>query len=238
MGKGWGNRGKGRSKNKQQRDTTDAAAAAAELAGLAAKRKRSSHDAGDSSPKCRKHVPQKVGRGGAREKLDVNELDSPSRRQVERNRRNVAAHRLRNKSGGYVQVSEDVLADPTEAWRTKASGRTNKYPDRARQRAAADHTTGVTTWRYRRCVCVCAMDARSGAVILLLVWEDHTDRPASHSMLEDLSSWVVQSLAVQLPSSTGVDADLVTWHLRRLAAVHDMCWGGVVGGGRKRDVLL
>ena len=62
----------------------------------------------------------------------------PRTKQVEPNRRNVAAHRLRQKTGGVSEVSQAVLADPTEAWRTKASGRTNKYPDRARQRAAAD----------------------------------------------------------------------------------------------------
>ena len=71
MGKGWRTGHKGRSKNKKQRDAADVATAAAELAGLASKRKRSSDDAGSSSPKRHKHVPQKLGRGGAREKLDV-----------------------------------------------------------------------------------------------------------------------------------------------------------------------
>ena len=36
------------------------------------------------------------------------------------------------------EVSEAVRADPTEAWRTKATGHVNKNPDRARQRAAAE----------------------------------------------------------------------------------------------------
>ena len=79
MGKGWGKRSKGRSKNKKHRDAADAAAAAAELAELARKRKRTGGTDGSAS-KRHKHVPQKLGRGGHRQKLDVKQLDSPSRK--------------------------------------------------------------------------------------------------------------------------------------------------------------
>ena len=68
----------------------------------------------------------------------MDELDSPSRKKVLRNRRYVASHRLRQKIGGVSAVSEAVLADPTEAWRTKPSGKVNNNPERARQRAGAD----------------------------------------------------------------------------------------------------
>ena len=83
-------------------------------------------------------MPEKVGRGGARENLNIDELDSPSRKFVERKRRNQRDNRLRKKAGGVTKVSEAVLADPTEAWRTKVTGHVNKYPDRARQNAAAN----------------------------------------------------------------------------------------------------
>ena len=111
---------KGVSRNKKQVIAAEVRAAATELAELASKRKRSSGEGGNS-PKRTKHVPQKVGRGGFREKLDVDKLDSPSRKQIERKRRNGAAHRLRQ---GVSEVSEAVRADPTEAWRTKATGGT------------------------------------------------------------------------------------------------------------------
>ena len=80
MGKGWGKRSKGRSGNKEQRDAADNRAAAEELAELARKRKRGDGING-SSPKRQKHIPQKLGCGGPREKLNVDELDSPSRAQ-------------------------------------------------------------------------------------------------------------------------------------------------------------
>ena len=97
---------KGRSKNKKQRDAADAAAAAAELAELLRKRKRSGGSTDDSSPKRHKHVPQKVGRGGVREKLDVEQLDSPSRKAVLQLRERVARHRLKHKTGGVVEHSD------------------------------------------------------------------------------------------------------------------------------------
>merc|ERR1711924_27360 len=40
-------------------------------------------------------------------------------------------------AGAIEKLSEAVLADPTEAWRTKATGHVNKNPDRARQHATA-----------------------------------------------------------------------------------------------------
>ena len=73
----------------------------------------------------------------------MEELDSPSRKEIERNRRNVAAFRMRNQAGGVAEHSEAVLADPTEAWRTKVTGHVNKNPDRARQRAAADFAAAL-----------------------------------------------------------------------------------------------
>ena len=91
-----------------------------------------------ASSEGREHVVQKLGRGGAREKIDVEELDSPSRRYIERKRRNAATQRLKQGVVGVAEHSETVRADPTEAWRTKVTGHVNKNPDRARQRAAAD----------------------------------------------------------------------------------------------------
>ena len=92
---------KGRSKNKKQRDAADARAAAEGLAELARKRKRASGtaDSSGSSPKRRKHVPQQIGRGGYREKLDVNQLDSPSRRLIERKRMRCCSHSLSGEWG-------------------------------------------------------------------------------------------------------------------------------------------
>ena len=122
---------KGKNRNKKQREAAELSKAAAELAEISRKRKRAAAEADGTSAKRHKHVPQKVGRGGKREKLDVDELDSPSRAQVERSRRNIAAHRLRKKGGGVTKVSQAVLDNPTEAWREKqkATGHVNKNPD-------------------------------------------------------------------------------------------------------------
>ena len=122
---------KGKNRNKKQREAAELSKAAAELAEISRKRKRAAAEADGTSAKRHKHVPQKVGRGGKREKLDVDELDSPSRAQVERSRRNMAAHRLRKKGGGVTKVSQAVLDNPTEAWREKqkATGHVNKNPD-------------------------------------------------------------------------------------------------------------
>ena len=128
---------KGSNKNAKQVSASELRDAAAVLKSASAKRKRDG-DAAGTSPKRHKHVPQHIGCGGAREKLDVNKLDSPSRAQVERNRKKVAAHYLRKKAGGVIKVSEAVLVDPSEAWRMKPSGHVNKHPERARQRAAAE----------------------------------------------------------------------------------------------------
>ena len=129
---------KGKTKNKKQAEAAELQHAADVLAAGAAKRKRDARDKAGTSPKRQKHVPQKVGTGGARVKLDVDQLDSPSRKEVLRNRAKVAAHRLRKKSGGVTKVSQAVRDDPTEAWREKATGHVNKNPERARQRAAAE----------------------------------------------------------------------------------------------------
>ena len=112
---------KGKNRNKKQREAAELSKAAAELAEISRKRKRAAAEADGTSAKRHKHVPQHIGCGGAREKLDVNKLDSPSRAQVERNRKKVAAHYLRKKAGGVIKVSEAVLVDPSEAWRMKPS---------------------------------------------------------------------------------------------------------------------
>ena len=104
---------KGRSKNKKQRDAADAAAAAAELAELLRKRKRSGGSTDDSSPKRHKHVPQKVGRGGVREKLDVEQLDSPSRKAVLQLRERVAHHRLTTASPfDEYDMIQELMPEP------------------------------------------------------------------------------------------------------------------------------
>ena len=61
----------------KQRDAADLSKAAAELAELSRKRKRPAADADGTSPKRRKHVPQKLqlasAEAGRREKLDVDD---------------------------------------------------------------------------------------------------------------------------------------------------------------------
>ena len=143
MGKTTLNSRKGVNKNKKQREASEVAAVVAAIRALKARRQNRCGSGSGSSTARHRHVPQKIGRGGARQKLDVDVLDSPSRTQVLQNRRKVAAHRLRKKGVGVAELSEAVLADPTEAWRTKPSGRVNKFPDRARQEAAAKMVAGL-----------------------------------------------------------------------------------------------
>lgn len=137
MGKGWGKRSKGRSKVKAQREAADTRAAAEELARLAQQRKRNADDNGTTRKLPRTHEPHKVGCGGVREKLDVEEMTPRSKKRFEKARARQKKYRM-SKSGAIEKLSEAVLADPTEAWRTKVTGHVNKNPDRARQRAAAD----------------------------------------------------------------------------------------------------
>ena len=133
---GWGRQSKGKSKNARQRAAADEAEAAAVLAEGAAKRKKAAHRAAGASPK-HAHVPEALGRGGARDKIDTDKLTPRSKKKVERRRLYVAKSRLKQ-LGKTLAVSDAVLADPTEAWRTKPSGKVNKNPDRARQRAGAE----------------------------------------------------------------------------------------------------
>eukprot|EP00966_Prymnesium_polylepis_P209057 4843126-Prymnesium_polylepis.1 len=121
---------KGVTKNKKQREAKAVNKAAAELAGLSAKRKA---HAGSSKPT---HVPQPLGRGGVRSKIDTDKVSPNSKKKIEKQRGYVAKHRLK-RLGEPEKVSDAVLADPTEAWRKKVTGHTNKYPERARQHAAA-----------------------------------------------------------------------------------------------------
>ena len=90
------------------------------------------------TPMAPTHVPQKLGSGGgARQKVDLDAVSPRSKAKLAKQRVWNAAHYAKT----YVavnEVSEAVLADPTEAWRTKVTGHVNKYPDRARQRAAAE----------------------------------------------------------------------------------------------------
>jgi hypothetical protein len=135
MGKGWGRRSKGKSNNKKQANAAEVRAAAAELAELAAQRQRRKDQAAGTAAK-HTHVPQHDGRGGVRQKLDTEAMSPRSKKRIEKAR--VRSETFRMKQGGASEVSEAVRADPTEAWRAKATGHENKYPERARQRAAAD----------------------------------------------------------------------------------------------------
>ena len=105
MAKGWGKRSKGRSNNKKQRDAADATAAAAELAELArSKRKRAGTDGG--SPKRHKHMPQHIGRGGAREKLCSVVPSSQEATRTYRHR--VAGRDDRNDTDNGVSANSDL----------------------------------------------------------------------------------------------------------------------------------
>ena len=129
---------KGISKNKKQVDAAAARAAAAELAQLASERRRQEARA-DGTPMAPTHVPQKLGSGGgARQKVDLDAVSPRSKAKLAKQRVWNAARYAKTRVA-VNEVSEAVLADPTEAWRTKVTGHVNKYPDRARQRAAAEH---------------------------------------------------------------------------------------------------
>jgi hypothetical protein len=121
-----GRKVKGVSKNKKQANAAEVRAAAAELAELAAQRQRQKDRAAGTAAKPT-HVPQHDGRGGTRQKLDTEAMSPRSKKQIEKAR--VHSETFRMKQGGAREVSEAVRADPTEAWRTKATGHVNKYPE-------------------------------------------------------------------------------------------------------------
>ena len=126
---------KGKTKNKKQRAAAEAAEGAAILAAGARKRKRDE----EAAAGLRTHVPEALGAGGARTKINTEELSPNSKKKVEKRRGYVAKRRLKKLGKAAVaEVSAEVLANPTLAWATKPSGKVNKNPDRARQRAAAD----------------------------------------------------------------------------------------------------
>ena len=97
MAKGWRNTSKGKTKDKKQAAAAEANEAARRLAELAKEREKrqreQDRDSGGSPPET--HEPEHNGRGGKRQKLDVNKLSPNSRRTIEQARQRGATHRLK-----------------------------------------------------------------------------------------------------------------------------------------------
>ena len=76
----------------------------------------------DGTPMAPTHVPQKLGSGGgARQKVDLDAVSPRSKAKLAKQRVWNAARYAKTRVA-VNEVSEAVLADPTEAWRTKVTG--------------------------------------------------------------------------------------------------------------------
>ena len=102
MKKGWRNRLKGKSHNAKQRAAAENRRVAAEAATEAYEAQRAQEAADGASP-LRAHVPEKVGKGGMRQKVDTDKLTPRSKTRLLDGRKHGAAHRLKKQREQHRQ---------------------------------------------------------------------------------------------------------------------------------------